>query len=310
MKILIMGAGAVGSYYGAKLALAGHQVTFIGRGAHFAAMRDRGLELRSGERTTLVAPISAATSPAEASSPFDLILLSVKGYDAEAAIEALRPAVRPGVAVLTLLNGVDAPEQLAQAFGGEQVLAGTTTVNAAIVEPGVVLDRGVPTRTTLAEYSGALSPRLTAIGQAMDAASNEVVLSQDPAVTVWQKFVLLAPHGTITAATGLPIGQIRSLDEGMALYRQLVHETVAVARACAVSLPAEIAGTTLNFIQHTMPPTAISSMALDFERRRRVELEQITGAIIRRSQATGVPVPGFAPLYATLKARAAAFASH
>src|SRR5688500_60116 len=119
-----MGAGAVGSYYGARLAQAGHSVVFVGRGAHLAAMRDRGLELRAGDQATLNSPVEAVDRPERSASPIDLVLLTVKGYDTAAAIDALRPVVESHTVVLPLLNGVDAPDQLAEAFGAERVLAG------------------------------------------------------------------------------------------------------------------------------------------------------------------------------------------
>jgi 2-dehydropantoate 2-reductase len=307
MRVLIMGAGAVGSYYGARLAQAGHEVAFVARGAHAEAMRQRGLTIRVGDDAAVLAPVTVLDAPAAAGGAPDLALLTVKGYDAEAAIAALQPAVGPGTTVLTLLNGVDAADQLAAAFGPERVLAGTTTINVALVEPGVILERGVPIRTIIAELSGALTPRLETIAAALAAIPGEAVVSDDPRVTLWRKFVLLAPHGTITAATGLPVGPIRETPEGAALYRQLIHEAVAVGRASGAALPAEIADATIDFVMNSLPPTAVSSLAADFERRRRVELEQITGAIVRRGRTFGVPTPGFEPLYAVLKARALAF---
>lgn len=308
MHVLVMGAGAVGSYYGARMVQAGHSVVFVGRGAHLAAMRERGLEVRAGGQSTVIAPVDTADQPRAGAEPYDLVLLTVKGYDTAAAVEELRPVIGELTAVLPLLNGVDAPDQLAAVYGPERVLAGTTTINVAVSEPGVILERGVPIRTTIAELSGEMTPRLAAVGEVLQVASQEVVLSDDAALALWQKFVLLAPHGTITAAAGLPVGPIRSLPEGEALYRQLVHEAVTVGCACGVRLPSDMADTILRFIMETMPPTAISSLAIDFERRRRVELEQITGAIVRRARTHGVATPGFDPLYAVLKARATAFA--
>jgi 2-dehydropantoate 2-reductase len=186
--------------------------------------------------------------------------------------------------LLPLLNGVDCPDQLGAAFGSERVLAGTTTINAGVVEPGVILDRGVPIRTTVAELTGPVTARLERIAGAFRGVPGEVVVSDDAKVTLWRKFVLLAPHGTITAASGLPLGALRELPEGRALYRQLIDEAVAIGRADGAALPADIADATFAFVTQTMPPTAIASMAVDFERRRRVELEQITGAIVRRSR--------------------------
>jgi 2-dehydropantoate 2-reductase len=308
MRVVIMGSGAVGGFYGALLAHQGHDVTFVARGARLAAMRERGLEIQRPDGTVRLRPVQAVATPAEAGAGIDLILFTVKGYDTEAAIEALRPAVGPSTTVLTLQNGVDSPDQLAAAFGAERVLAGTTTVNAAVPEPGVVVDRGAALRTTLAELSGEVTPRLEAVAAALRGVGGEVIVSDDAQRALWLKFMILAPHATITSACGEPIGAIRALPEGAALYRQLIGETAAVGRAAGVALPADVVETTVDFIMN-LPPAARSSLAIDFDRRGRVELEQLTGAIVRRSHALGVPTPGFSALYAVLKVRAAAMSS-
>ena len=306
MRVLIMGSGAVGSAYGALLAHHGHEVTFVARGAQLQAMRERGLEVRRPAETVTLRSVRAVDQPAEAGDDNELVLFTVKGYDTDSAIDAVRPAVGPATAVLTLQNGVDAVDQLAAAFGAERVLAGTTTINAAVVEPGVIVDRGVPTRTTIAELSGEVTSRLRAFADAFSQAGLEGVTSTDVQATLWRKFVLLAPHATITSACGEAIGPIRELPEGLALYRQLLGEVVAVARAAGVALPEDIFDTTMDFLL-AAPPVAKTSMAMDYENRRRVELEQITGSVVRRGRALGVPTPGFDVLYPVLKVRALAY---
>jgi 2-dehydropantoate 2-reductase len=303
MRILVMGTGAVGGCYGVMLARAGHDVTFVARGAMLAALRERGLELRAPGGTYRLQPTRAVATPAEAGRESELILFTVKGYDTESALSALRPAIGPTTAVLTLQNGVDSAGVLSAAFGSEPVVVGTTTINAAVLEPGVVEDRGAPVRSTLAELSGAITPRLEAIAAALREAGVETIVQTDPRLGVWQKFVLLAAHATITSATGEALGIIRSAPEGAALYRQLMMEAESVARAEGVPLPPDIVATTHAFIM-TMPPQARSSMAIDFARGGRTELEQLTGAIVRRARAAGVPTPGFDALYTVLKVRA------
>lgn len=306
MRVLVMGSGAVGSAYGAILAQHGHVVTFVARGAQLQALRERGLEVRRPGETVALRPVHAVERPVEAGGDLDLILFTVKGYDTEAAIAALRPVVGAATMVLPLQNGVDGVEGLSAAFGRERVLAGTTTINVAVLEPGVIEERGVPIRTTVAELSGEITPRLEAITAALSAAGLEGVASNDPQLTLWRKFVLLAAHATITSACGEPVGAIRALPEGAALYRQLIGETAAVGRAAGVALPPEIEATTHEFVMN-MPPTARSSMAIDFAGQRRVELEQLTGAVVRRARALGVPTPGFDALYPVLRVKALAY---
>jgi ketopantoate reductase len=133
-----MGAGAVGGYYGAALAGRGHAVTFVARGEHLRALRDRGLTIRSGGRATVLRPVQAVAFPAEADDGFDLVLFTVKGYDTEPAALALRAAVGPDTAVLTLQNGVDSGDRLGALLGEERILIGTTTIATTITEPGVI----------------------------------------------------------------------------------------------------------------------------------------------------------------------------
>jgi 2-dehydropantoate 2-reductase len=305
MRVLVMGAGSVGGYYGAVLARTGHAVTFVARGAHLQAMRERGLEIRRPQESYRLQPVDAVATPAEAAHQPELIIFSVKSYDTAEAIEALRPVVGSTSAILTLQNGVDSADQLAAAFGDERVLVGTTFINAAVPEPGVVVDRGAVIRSTLAERRGLVTTRLTAVAEALSAAGVEVIVQTDPQIGPWQKFILLAAHATLTSATGETVGTIRAVAEGAALYRQLMAETYAVARASGVPLPSEIVDQQLDFIM-TMPAIGRSSLANDFAAGRRVELEQLTGSVVRRGRAVGVPTPGFDALYAVLKVRALA----
>jgi 2-dehydropantoate 2-reductase len=306
MRVLVMGAGAVGGYYGGVLARRGHDVVFVARGEHLAAMRERGLELRTDGQTYLLRPVRAVASPAEAGEPVDLVLFTVKGYDAEAAAAALRPVVGPATAVLTLLNGVDSADQLSRALGAEHVLAGTTLILTNVVAPGVIDQTSPFRKITMGELTGGVTPRAEAVAAALRAAGVEVTLSADPMVGVWTKFIMQAPHATLTTACQSALGPIRETPEGAALYLTLIREVVAVGRAAGVALPADAAEATMDLIR-SLPATAMTSMQRDFERRRRTELEQLTGAVVRRGQALGVPTPAFAALYAVLRVRALAF---
>lgn len=305
MRVLVMGAGSVGGYYGAILARTDHTVTFVARGAHLAALQSTGLEIRRPDESYRLHPIQATDQLAAGGPPPELVLFTVKTYDTDGAIAVLQPVVGPSTMILTLQNGVDSGELLGRAFGPERVLVGTTFINAAVPEPGVVVDRGALIRSTLAELSGRVSERLEAVAAALRKGGVEVTVQADPRLGPWQKFILLSAHATMTSATGEMLGTIRDQPEGLALYRQLMTEAEAVARAEGVPLPADIVATTMDFLTN-MPPIARSSLAVDFANRRRVELEQITGSIIRRGRASAVPTPGFDILYAVLKVKAAA----
>lgn len=306
MRVLVMGAGAVGGYYGGLLAHHGHDVTFVARGVHLAAMRERGLEIRGGGQSIVLRPVTVVESPAEASSEFDLIFFTVKGYDTEPAADALKSTVGAHTAVLTLQNGVDSVDQLSATLGGEHVLAGAAVIESTIAAPGVI-DQPSPFRKiVLGELSGEITPRLEAIAAALRQAGVDVVVSTDARLVVWEKFVVLAPNAILTTACQAPMGPIRETPEGAALYRALIEEAVAVGRAEGVALPANAADTAMATIM-SVPPTMKTSLQRDYERQNRVELEQLAGAVVRRGQSAGVPTPAFATLYAILKVRAQEF---
>ena len=173
MRVLVMGSGGLGGYFGGMLAHQGHDVTFVARGAHLAAMRERGLEVRTDEQTYRFSPVSAVAAPEEATGDFDLILFTVKGYDAEAAATALRPVIGPTTAVLTVLNGVDSAEQLAAILGPEHVLAGTTFIRSTLAEPGMIEQMGTLRRVVFGEFSGGVTPRVERVAAALRAAGIE-----------------------------------------------------------------------------------------------------------------------------------------
>ncbi len=305
MRVLVMGSGGLGGYFGGMLAHTGHDVTFVARGAHLAAMRERGLEVRTDEQTYRFASVSAIATPDEAAGDFDLILFTVKGYDAEAAATALRPVIGPATAVLTVLNGVDSAEQLAAILGPERVLAGTTFIRSTLAEPGVIEQMGTLRRVVFGEFSGGATPRAEQIAAALRAAGIEVEVAEDARVAVWQKFVMQAPHATLTSVCQLPSGPIREAPEGDRLYRTLIAECVAVGRASGVALPDDAEATALSVVWRFLYEQK-TSMSIDYERGNRVELEQLTGAVVRRGAALGVPTPAFAVLYDVLKVRALA----
>jgi 2-dehydropantoate 2-reductase len=295
-----MGAGAIGGTYGAMLALSGHEVTFVARGAQLDAIRDRGLEIRTPGETHLLRPVSAVGSPSEAGGPYDLVLFAVKGYDTEDAAMALRPAIGPHTSVLTLQNGVESVERIAAILGPERVLAGVAYLVASAIAPGVIGQASSFRRIVFGEPGGGSSPRVETIATLLRGAGVDAVATPDARAAVWQKFVMQAPNATITSVCQAPVGAIRDVEDGAALYRRAIAEVAAVARASGVVL-AEDAEATAFATVCSMPAAAKTSMQVDFERGRRVELEELTGAVVRHGAAVEVPTPTFDALYAVLK---------
>jgi 2-dehydropantoate 2-reductase len=306
VKVLVMGAGAVGGFYGAALAGRGHDVTFVARGAHLAALRERGLTIRRDGGATNLRPVHAVADPAEAGGDIELVLFTVKGYDTELAARALRPVVGPRTAVLTLQNGVESGDRLGAVLGAEPILIGTTLIATTVAAPGIIDQANPLWRVELGEPSGAITPRVEGVAAALRDAGVEVRVTADVRRAVWDKFIRLAPGATLTSACQATIGEVRSTPEGAALYRALIAETVAVGRAAGAALPPDAVETAVRAIQ-ALPADMRTSMQLDYERRRRVELEGITGAVVRLGRRLGVATPSYDPIYAVLRVRAAAF---
>lgn len=306
MRVLVMGSGGVGGYYGGLLARQGHEVTFVARGAHLAALRERGLELRDRGETTVLRPLRAVGDPAEAEGDFDFVFFTVKTYDTGPAAAALRPAIGPNTAVLPLQNGIDSVDQLGAALGAEHVLGGMTQVGARLVEPGVVERFSPFCQVVVGEPGGGLSERAERIAAALREVGVDATASPDVQRAVWEKFMMLAPMASLNSAGRAPTGQVRGTPETKALYFAMMGEIVAVGRAAGVNLPDESVKAMEGFYL-ALPDTHTTSMQRDYEDERRVELEHIAGTVVRRGDGLGVPTPNFDVLYGILKVRALSF---
>jgi 2-dehydropantoate 2-reductase len=299
-RVLIMGTGAIGGSFGAPLALHGHDVTFVARGAQLEAMQERGLEVRSGGETHVLRPVSAVGRPVEAGGYFDLVLFAVKGYDTEDAALALRPVVGSQTTVLTVQNGIESADRLAAILGPSSILAGVAYVVASVIAPGVIDQTSAFRRIVFGEPEGGSSSRVETIATSLRDAGVGTIVAPDTRTAVWQKFVMQSPNATISSVCQAPVGAIRDTPDGAALYRRAIGEVASVGRASGVALAEDAEATAFAMIG-TMPRGGKTSMQVDFERGRRVEVEELTGAVVRRGLAVGVPTPIFDTLYAILK---------
>jgi 2-dehydropantoate 2-reductase len=299
MRIAVVGAGGVGGGFGAALAKAGADVTFIARGAHLAAMKSQGLKIQGGRGETHLVPTKATDNPAEI-DPVDIVLFCVKLWDVESAGEAIKPLVGPDTAVIPLQNGIDAAERLIPILGPKAVMGGVAQISASIVAPGVIQQVGTFMRMIFGELDGKRSKRAEDFFALCQKAGFDVTLSEQILTDLWMKFILLACNASITAATRQPLGKLREDADLRPIMMAAFQETIDIGRAKGVTLPADALAKILDFVGHA-PPAMKASMALDLERGNRLELPWLGGKVVELGRQLKIPTPVHGVMYAVLK---------
>ena len=301
MNIAVMGAGGVGGYFGGLLARAGHQVTFIARGPHLDAIRRRGLRVISANDGDFTVPGSTTDDPARA-GPRQLVLFTVKMYDNDAAIRAIAPLLAPETIILTLQNGIDNGERLAAAYGAERVMIGSAYLEGRISAPGVVTQAG-PGAASFGERATGITPRGQGLLALFRQAGWRVELLANMTGMLWKKFAYLSGSAGVCAASGCAYGELRAVPETRALIRAAIAETLAVGAAAGAPLEPDSLEWSMQALDN-FPATGMASLAKDFAEGRPVELEGLTGTVIRMGRHHQVPTPMNDALYAILKPRA------
>jgi 2-dehydropantoate 2-reductase len=300
MRVAVIGAGATGGQYGGLHAQAGHDVVLLARGAHLAAIRERGLEIRSAQLGTFAVHPRATDDPAQLGQA-DFVLVAVKTYDLDAAAQAAKLATGPDTAVLTLQNGVDAPDRVAAVVGPEHTLIGTTSVETTVAEPGVVAHLSPGHRLTLSELDGPVSPRVERLVGALREANIHAVAIEDGRRALWDKASFLIPMALLTSVCRQPIGPILDFPATRDLLLEVCREVAAVGRARGVGLDptAEPAMRQLASFQ----PTMKSSLQRDFERGARTEIDALGGTLVRLAEQHHVSIPALRTIYPILALR-------
>lgn len=289
MKIAVMGSGGVGGYFGARLAKAGCEVSFVARGAHLAALREQGLKIESPLGDIHLPKVRVTDDPGTL-APVDLVLFSVKLWDTEAAARSIAPLIGPHTGIVSFQNGVQKDDMLRRRFGGKAVMGGVGYIATKIARPGVIKHGGTMQRLVFGEYDGLRSARAEALLEACQRGGINAELSGDIRREIWEKFVFLVGLSATTTTMRVPIGPIRSNAQPRAFLLEIMREVVAVGRAHGVALAADYAEQRLAFCDG-IPADMSSSMHHDLEGGRPLELAWLSGGVVELGEAAGVPTP-------------------
>ena len=298
MRIAVFGTGAVGGYFGGRLAQAGEDVVFIARGEHLRAMLTHGLQVDSIKGDFVVKPVQATDDPAKAGIA-DVVLVGAKAWQVPEAAEAMRPLVGPETFVLPLQNGLEAPAQLAAVLGDQHVLGGLCGLYCYVAGPGHIRHAGTEPFVKFGEMDNRPSQRVEQLRETFIRAGVNAEIPPDIQVALWMKFLFVAVWSGLGAMTGAPVGIWRSLPETRQMAEQGLHEIVTVARARDIALPEDAVRTTMAMFDG-LAPQSTTSMQRDVMEGRPSELEAQIGAVVRFGQEVNVATPLHTLIYHSL----------
>jgi 2-dehydropantoate 2-reductase len=303
VRIAVMGAGGIGGYFGARLAQAGHDVAFIARGRHLAALREHGLHVKSANGDVHVQKPSVVDDPA-ALSPVDVALFAVKLWDTEQAAERLRPLVQKGGVVVPFQNGVESVERIAAVVGPERVMGGVAYIAATIAEPGVIEHTGTMARLCFGAVLPAQLSTAEALAAACQSAGIDAMQVADIHRALWEKFVFLASLSGLTSIARQSLGVLRSDPDSRDTFEAAMKEVWSVGRARGIALADDFIAQQMLFLD-SLPHEMTSSMHKDLVAGNRLEVPWLSGAVARMAKESGVAAPIHATIYAALKSHCA-----
>ena len=289
MKIVMMGSGGVGGYFGARLAAGGADVHFVARGAHLDAMRSHGLTIEGGPAPLHLSHVQATNDPSSIGSA-DFVFIAVKLWDTAAAIEQVKPIVGPKTTVISFQNGVLKDRYLLEAFGAARIMGGVGYVATTIDRPGVIKQTGPMQRLLFGELDGTTSERGQRLLDACLKGGIAAQLSPDIKREIWQKYVFLVGLSGTTTTIRKPMGAIRENPQTRAFLRDVMREVVAVARAEGIDLASDYTEQRLALVDDVAYDMT-SSMHHDLERGNPLEVRWLSGGVVELGEAVGVPTP-------------------
>jgi 2-dehydropantoate 2-reductase len=299
MRIVIVAPGAVGGYFGGLLAKAGENVGALARGAHLAAIREGGLQIEgpeAEERVRLMVSDDAAQL-----GPADIVLFAVKLYQAAAAAHAAAPLFGPGTVGISLLNGVTGPEIIAQALPGVTVLGGCAYVSAVIAAPGHIRHNGAMSAIVVGTPEGSPArARTEEFVERCRRAGFRAEMTGDVRKALWTKMIGLSSNAALTSAARLPAGPLYADPDVLTVAAALIGEAATVARALGAAVADDVEEAALRQLQG-FPPGMYASMYHDLAKGAPLEVDGLSGHIVREGRRLGIPTPHHAALFAVLK---------
>ena len=297
MKITVMGAGGIGGCYGGLLAQAGNDVTLIARGAHLAAIKEKGLQLIQPEGDFTVA-VAATDDPSQV-GPVELVIFSVKAHQNSKAVPLIEPLIGEDTTILTIQNGVESADELGQDYGAERVLPGSAYLLSNITSPGVIKQLSLVPRVAFGESNGDRSQRAIAIRDTFCEANIEAELSDDISKALWSKLLYNSPANAMASAARLSPRDLIEYPHGAAMFRSAIQEVANVGTAYGIPFGQDDVQGAMDLIT-ARPMGARGSMQADLEAGRPLELEAIVGSVRRIGRKVNVPTPVFDMLYTLL----------
>ncbi|PWB73797.1 2-dehydropantoate 2-reductase [candidate division GN15 bacterium] len=288
MKIAVIGTGGVGGYFGGRIARAGHEVTFVARGAHFKAIRENGLQVKSINGDFAIKP-AKTTDNIRSLSPVDLILLGVKAWQVREVAQQLKEVVADTTAVMPLQNGVMAAEELTDVLGNKYVIGGLCRIISKIESPGVIAHSGLDPYVAFGELDNRKTERIARIKALFDSAGITSQIAEDISADLWTKFMAICVSGLL-AVTRSRYGTVRELKETRQMINDLLGEVHQVALQSGIRLEPGIVEKTMVLID-SYPFGSTSSLTRDVMEGRPSEIEYQNGTVVRLGTQFGVDVP-------------------
>jgi len=298
MKVAVLGSGGVGGFLGGALAKAGNDVWFIARGDHLRAMREKGLTIQSAALGNFHLKVKATDDPSEIER-VDLVLFCVKSYDTEEALKSINPLIGESTVVLSLQNGVDNEDKIANAIGVQHVLAGVLGVESYISEPGIVRQTVGPWNVTVGELSGEVTSRVEDIRAAFMKAGLKCGVSNRIRDDLWNKFVYICGTAGVCCVARASIREVADFEPTRNLYLAVMQEVEAIAKRQGINVTVDIREKVSwgQKVDKAVKP----SMLRDLERGKRLEVDAFSGTVAKLGRQLAIPTPANDFIYACLK---------